>query len=147
MLNVLVGMWPLRRRMLRARTPAPQPVNADIEELLSIARQSFIRMQAAWDAADLSALSALTTEQLLCDLSEQLAARGPGPNCTEVLALDAKLLGVEELQEAFVASVEFSGLIRERLDEHAAPFRELWMLARLKAAGPGWRLARVQSLG
>lgn len=143
MLKALGGLWP---RHLRRGAPA-RPVGADVEDLLAVARQSFVRLQAAWDAADLGALSALTTETLLLDLSEQLAARGPGPNRTEVLALDARLLAVEELQEAFVASVEFSGLIRERLDDGAAPFRELWMLARLKTADPGWRLARVQALG
>ena len=93
------------------------------------------------------ALAALTTEQLLAELQDQLSERGPGPNRTEVLSLDARLLGIEELQEAFVASVEFSGLIRERLDDGAAPFRELWLLANMKAADRGWRLARVQALG
>jgi hypothetical protein len=53
---------------------------------------------------------------------------------------------MEELHEAFVASVEFSGLIREQQDRAAAPFRELWLLANVKAAGCGWKLARVQSL-
>jgi hypothetical protein len=76
----------------------------------------------------------------------QLEHRGPAPNCTEVLELDARLLAMEELREAFVASVEFSGLIREQLDARAAPFRELWLLANLKTTGRGWRLARVQSL-
>ena len=53
---------------------------------------------------------------------------------------------LEELREAFVASVEFSGVIRERRDVAAAPFRELWLLADVKAAGRGWQLAQVQSL-
>jgi len=130
------------RRAARARPPS-----RDVEDFLQVARQSFVRLQAAWDAADLPALAALTTEPLLEDLRHQLAARGPGPNCTEVLSLDARLLGIEEMQEAFIASVEFSGLIRERLDNGAAPFRELWLLAKLKAAGRGWQLARVQALG
>jgi predicted lipid-binding transport protein (Tim44 family) len=103
-------------------------------------------MQAAWDEADIPALAALTTENLLEDLRWQLEQRGPAPNRTEVLKLDARLLAMEELREAFVASVEFSGVIREQLDSGAAPFRELWLLANLKAAGRGWRLARVQSL-
>ncbi|MFY9513325.1 MAG: Tim44-like domain-containing protein [Rubrivivax sp.] len=136
----------LKRRVSakrRAGVHAPE-----VEAFLHVARQSFVKLQAAWDAADLRALSALTTESLLAELQDQLAARGPGPNRTEVLQLDARLLGIEELQEAFVASVEFSGLIRERLDDHgAAPFRELWMLAKLKAADRDWRLARVQALG
>lgn len=137
MLKRLPGLRPRRAR---------QAAQHDVDDFLRVARQSFVSLQAAWDAADLSALAALTTEPLLDELRDQLAARGPEPNRTEVLTLDARLLDLQELSEAFVASVEFSGLIRERLDDRAAPFRELWLLAKLKSAGPGWRLARVQAL-
>lgn len=136
-----------QRRSERARDGAPRPRRRDVEAFLSVARQSFIRLQAAWDDADMQALSVLTTDQLLDDLREQLASRGPGPNRTEVLRLDARLLALEEMRDAFVASVEFSGLIRERLEDHAAPFRELWLLAKPKLADHGWQLARVQALG
>ena len=132
---------PLRSRK-RAST-----AQGDMQDFLLVARQSFLQMQAAWDRADLPALGVMTTGPLLDDLREQLAMRGPGPNHTEVLELKVRLLALEELHEAFVASVEFTGLIRERLDEAAAPFCELWLLAKLKTTGLGWRLARVQSLG
>ncbi|MBC7938730.1 MAG: hypothetical protein H7Z19_03035 [Chitinophagaceae bacterium] len=132
------------RRLLRR--PRPGESARDVDELLRVARLSFMQLQAAWDRADLSAMGMLATEPLLEELRSQLAERGPGPNHTEVLALDARLLALEELREAFVASVEFSGLIRERLDHGAAPFRELWLLANVKAADRGWQLARVQSL-
>ena len=118
-----------------------------MQDFLHVARQSFMQMQAAWDRADLPALGVMATKPLLEDLRQQLAMRGPGPNHTEVLELKARLLALEELHEAFVASVEFTGLIREQLDEAAAPFCELWLLAKLKTTGLGWRLARVQSLG
>jgi len=114
--------------------------------VLQLARLSFVQFQAAWDRADLQSLSALATAPLLEDLRSQLAERGPGPNHTEVLQVEARLLALEEMREAFVASVEFSGLIRERLDDAAAPFRELWLLANVKTAGRGWQLAQVQSL-
>jgi predicted lipid-binding transport protein (Tim44 family) len=143
---VLRRLARLKRRVVARRGASPQPVAADVEDFLRVARMSFVKLQAAWDAADLRALASLTTEQLLAELQDQLSERGPGPNRTEVLSLDARLLGIEELQEAFVASVEFSGLIRERLDDGAAPFRELWLLANLKTADRGWRLARVQAL-
>jgi predicted lipid-binding transport protein (Tim44 family) len=117
-----------------------------VQEFLKVARASFLEMQAAWDRADWAALQRLTTESLLEDLREQLAMRGPGPNRTEVLELHAKLLALDELREAFVASVEFHGLIREGDDVKAAPFRELWLLANVKAADRGWKLARVQAL-
>ena len=132
---------PLRSRK-RAST-----VQGDMQDFLLVARQSFLQMQDAWDRADLPALGVMATGPLLDDLREQLAMRGPGPNHTEVLELKVRLLALEELHEAFVASVEFTGLIRERLDEAAAPFCELWLLAKLKTTGLGWRLARVQSLG
>ncbi len=118
----------------------------EIEELLHVARLSFVQLQAAWDRADIGALGHLATAPLMEELRLQLAERGPAPNHTEVLSLEARLLSLEELHEAFVASVEFSGLIREHMDAGAAPFRELWLLAKLKTAGQGWRLARVQSL-
>jgi len=154
-LNPLVPLQRLRRHAvhLRLRRPAPplrprrRPASgAQVEEVLHLARLSFVQFQAAWDRADLQCLAALATAPLLEDLRSQLAERGPGPNHTEVLQLEARLLALEELRDAFVASVEFSGLIREQLDATAAPFRELWLLANVKAAGRGWQLAQVQSL-
>lgn len=132
-------------RWRRGRT-AQQERQAQVDELLQLARLSFLRLQAAWDSADLGALRDLATAPLLDDLRHQLAQRGPGPNRTEVLRLDARLLSLEDLQEALLASVEFSGLIREQHERDATPFRELWMLASVKSAGPGWKLARVQAL-
>ncbi|ODV01432.1 MAG: preprotein translocase subunit Tim44 [Rubrivivax sp. SCN 70-15] len=131
-----------RRRLATRRRPDQR-----VEAVLEVARQNFLRLQAAWDAADLPQLARLTTAPLLGELRDQLDRRGPGPNRTEVLSLEAELLGVEELRDAFVASIEFSGLIRERQGDGAEPFRELWMLAKLKASGQGWQLARVLSLG
>jgi predicted lipid-binding transport protein (Tim44 family) len=136
----------LRRRAAGRWARTHRLDSAQLADFLQLARQSFVQLQAAWDRADLEALRSLTTEPLLAELRDQLDERGTGPNRTEVVSLDARLLDLEELHEAFVASVEFSGLIRERLDDAAAPFRELWLLANLKASGRGWQLARVQSL-
>jgi predicted lipid-binding transport protein (Tim44 family) len=154
-LNPLLPLQRLRRRAVQLRLRRPVPPlrlrrrarrDAAVEEMLQLARQSFVQFQAAWDRADLQCLAALASAPLLEDLRSQLAERGPGPNHTEVLQLEARLLALEDLHEAFVASVEFSGRIRERLDDDAAPFRELWLLANVKAAGRGWQLAQVQSL-
>ncbi len=136
------------RRARAGAVPASPalPQGADVDELLRLARMSFLQLQAAWDRADLGTLGDLAAAPLLDDLRHQLGQRGPGPNRTEVLQLDARLLALEDLQEALVASVEFSGLIREQQERAAAPFRELWLLANVKAAGRGWKLARVQSL-
>jgi predicted lipid-binding transport protein (Tim44 family) len=135
-----------RWRRARARAVPPVPGGTEVEELLQLARLSFVHLQAAWDRADLGALGHLATAPLLDDLRHQLKLRGPGHNHTEVLQLDARLLSLEDLQDALIASVEFSGLIREQHERAATPFRELWLLANVKAAGLGWKLARVQAL-
>jgi len=137
-----LSQWRQRRNL----GGLPGAAASDVEEVLRVARLSFVQLQAAWDRADLGALGQITTGPLLEDLRQQLAERGPGLNRTEVVSLDARLLSVEELHEAYVATVEFSGLIGEALDTVACPFRELWLLANVKAEGRGWQLARVQSL-
>ncbi|GAB4114517.1 MAG: hypothetical protein Fur0014_17130 [Rubrivivax sp.] len=142
----LRALW--ARRPRRPVPAAPRvPVGLDVDEFLRLARLSFLRLQAAWDAADLGTLERLTTGPLLAELREQIEARGDGLNRTDVLELQARLLAFEELRGAFVASVEFSGLIRERADAGAAPFRELWLLTKMKPHGPeAWQLAQVQAL-
>ena len=136
-------------RPARAASPAfasPLPAGLDGEVVLDEVRSRFLRLQAAWDAGDVAALSHLTTPDMLEELLHVLTARGSEPNRTHVLTLHAELLGLEELGAAYLASVEFSGLIRESADAGAVPFRELWMLAGTKDESPSWRLARQQAL-
>ncbi|HEX2540031.1 MAG TPA: Tim44-like domain-containing protein [Caldimonas sp.] len=130
----------------RAKAALALPVGVDGDAVLGEARARFLRLQAAWDAGDVTALSHLTTPEMLEELLDVLTARGSEPNRTHVLTLHAELLGLEEFGAAYVASVEFSGLIRESADAGAVPFRELWMLAGTKDASPSWRLARQQAL-
>lgn len=123
------------------------PAGLDGEEVLDAARARFMRLQAAWDAADVSALRSLTTPEMLEELLHVLTARESRTSRTDVISLHAELLGLEELGAAYLASVEFSGLIRESPEQGEVPFRELWMLAGTKDDGvPSWRLARQQAL-
>ncbi len=132
---------------MAARRPVPLGSPSGEEAaFLDVARRSFVCVQQAWDRADLVALSSFATEPLFEELRSQLAERGTAPNHTEVVRIEARLLAVEHLRDAQLASVEFSGLIREGADARALPFRELWMLARLPGADRAWRVARVQAL-
>lgn len=136
-------------RRLRRRQPARTlPPAADDGEaaFLDVARRSFVCVQQAWDRADLAALSSFATAPLFEELRSLLAERGAAPNHTEVVRIEARLLSVEELRDAQLASVEFSGLIREEVGARVMPFRELWMLARLPGGDRAWRVARVQAL-
>ncbi len=146
MLNPLRALKRRRAARVGVGVGVDLGAGAEVDELLSLARASFVQMQAAWDRADLHALGKLATGPLLDDLRCQLQERGPAHNHTEVVSLHARLLSLDDLREAQLASVEFTGLIQEDQARSAAPFRELWLLANVKSAGNGWRLARVQAL-
>ncbi|MEO8079768.1 MAG: Tim44-like domain-containing protein [Caldimonas sp.] len=129
------------------RSPLALPAGLTSDDLIAAAKRDFVRMQAAWDARDIATLRHLTLPQLLDELLGVLAAQEVrGPQQTDVLTLHADLLACDAVGADYLASIEFSGLIRESPDANAAPFRELWLLARPRSEASDWRLARQQAL-
>lgn len=121
----------------------------DAESFLNVSKANFLSLQDAWDRSDVGSLRAMMTEGMLTQIQSQLSERersGAGPNKTDVVVLDAQLLGLEEQDEAYLASVEFSGLIREEPSAGPNPFREIWSITRPKASDDGWLVAGVQAL-
>ncbi len=154
---VSVGGWRYQRARVGASRRSPTiavatsraldwPPGIDGKQVLEAARSRFLRLQAAWDAGDVQALGNLTTPDMLEQLLPVLSVRGAAPNRTDVITLHAELLGVEEVSAGYLASIEFSGLIRESVEAGAVPFREFWMLSSSKDGSPSWRLARQQAL-
>ncbi len=126
------------------------PEGFDSENFVSAAKKNFITLQDAWDRADMGSLRAMMTDGMLSEIKSQLAEREanfPGqPNKTEVVKLDAQLLGIEELPDVYMASVEFNGVIREEADAAPSPFREVWNMTKPKNGNSGWLVAGVQAL-
>jgi predicted lipid-binding transport protein (Tim44 family) len=126
------------------------PAGFDTEGFLAACKRNFVSLQAAWDHSDLSALRAFMTDDMLNEIKTQLAERdthtGTPVNVTEVVMLDARLLGIEEGTEDYLASVEFSGMIRENPSIGPAPFREVWNMSKPKDGSAGWLVAGVQAL-
>ncbi|MDW8336448.1 MAG: Tim44-like domain-containing protein [Tepidimonas sp.] len=125
------------------------PADFDVAGFLRASKDNFVRLQAAWDRGDGAVLRALMTDDMLAEIQAQLAqrqAQGDEPHVTEVVALDAQLLGIEESADEYLASVEFSGLIRENPAEGPAPFREVWNITKRKDGRSGWLVAGVQAL-
>lgn len=125
------------------------PSDFDVHGFVTAAKQNFIQLQAAWDRADIPALRAMMTDSMLHEIQTQLAERGrlvQGPNTTEVVMLEAQLLGIEDLGQGYMASVEFSGMIREEPNTAPSPFREVWNMTKPKSGDAGWLVAGVQAL-
>jgi predicted lipid-binding transport protein (Tim44 family) len=109
-----------------------------------------VTLQDAWDRADVATLRTMMTDDMLAEIKSQLAEReqhnGGQPNKTEVVMLDAKLLGIEELGSDYMASVEFSGMIREEPSAGPTSFREVWNMTKPRSGSSGWLVAGVQAL-
>ncbi|KRH99173.1 Tim44 domain-containing protein [Curvibacter sp. PAE-UM] len=126
------------------------PAGFDADGFLKAAKSNFILLQAAWDQADMGTLRSMMTDDMLTEISAQLAEReahtGGAVNLTEVQMLQAQLLGIEELGDGYMASVEFSGMIRETPQAGPSPFREVWNMVKPRDGSRGWLVAGVQAL-
>ncbi|MDI9332260.1 MAG: Tim44-like domain-containing protein [Alphaproteobacteria bacterium] len=126
------------------------PADFDVAGFVSGAKANFVSLQDAWDRSDMDALRAMMTDEMTGEIRQQLAEResqsGGQPNKTEVVMLEAQILGIEDLGSGYLASVEFSGLIREDVSSGPTPFREVWNMTRTKEGGDGWLVAGVQAL-
>jgi predicted lipid-binding transport protein (Tim44 family) len=126
------------------------PADFDADGFLKACKANFMTLQDAWDRSDINSLRAMMTDDMLSEIKTQLAEReshtGEGVNKTDVQMLDAKLLGIENLAHFYMASVEFSGMIREDVSAGASPFREVWNMTKPRHGSGGWLVAGVQAL-
>ncbi|HEY4805628.1 MAG TPA: TIM44-like domain-containing protein [Paraburkholderia sp.] len=122
------------------------PAGFDTEAFVRNAKVYFVRLQAAWDAGNMDDIREFTTPEMFAEIRVDLAGRGAQPNQTDVVQLNADLLGVEDRGSEYLASVRFSGLIREAMGEPAEPFVEVWNLSKSRTSGEGWLLAGIQQV-
>jgi len=120
------------------------PEGFDAAGFLRHAKTNFIRMQAAWDKADVNDIREFTTPEMFAELKMQLTERGASPNHTDVVSLDAELLGIETTSDEYVASIRFSGMVREAENVPAEAFSEIWVLSKPVSGSGGWLLAGLQ---
>ena len=126
------------------------PAGFDTPGFVGAAKRNFLTLQEAWDRSDIVTLRSMMTDGMLSEIRAQLAEREAHlegqPNKTEVVMLEAQLLGIEDLGNDYMASVEFSGLIREQPSAGPTPFREVWNMTKPKSGSSGWLVAGVQAL-
>jgi predicted lipid-binding transport protein (Tim44 family) len=129
-----------------AHTPWGVPADFDTEAFLRHAKSSFIRMQAAWDKGDVADLREFTTPEVFAELKMQIQERGANADFTDVVSIDAQLLGIETSASDYLASVQFNGMIRTAPNAPAEPFAEVWNMEKPLSGNTGWVLAGIQQL-
>jgi predicted lipid-binding transport protein (Tim44 family) len=120
------------------------PSDFDETRFLQQAKAQFIRIQAVWDSNNLELLRESLTDELMSELATQFPEQKQAGSQTEVVLLNAELLSVETVPEGELASVRFSGMLREEAGAPAVHFEEIWNL--LKSAQHGWLLAGIQQI-
>jgi len=83
---------------------------------------------------------------MFAELKLDIDARGAETNRTDVVTLEAELLGIESTPVDHVASVRFHGMLREEDGGEAKPFDEEWVLVK-PISGGGWVLGGIRQLG
>lgn len=83
------------------------------EPFLRDAKVKFLRLQTAWDQKNLKDIQEFTAPEVYAEIRMQLEEQGEEADVTEVSNLDAQLLDFSKQADALIASVRFTGLIRE----------------------------------
>lgn len=119
------------------------PAGFDQQGFLTHARGYFGRLQDAWASGNLDDLAEFSTQEMFTALTHEMRARGPVGR-SEVVALDAKLLGIEHDAQEHLASVRFTGTMK--VDGEVESFDEVWNLTKPVDGRTGWLLAGIQQL-
>lgn len=133
-------------RVSRAEGKDETPSWLDGPGFIEAARTHFIRLQAAWDDADFADIREYTTPELFAELRRE-RQKTEGAQLTEVVRLSAELLGTEREGDLLVASVLYSGLIREEEKGVAEEFRQIWHVQHAWDTPDGnWLIAGIQQI-
>lgn len=112
------------------------------EQFLRESKINFIRLQNAYDQKNLQDLSDFTAPEVFAEIKMQLDERGDTPNKTEVINLEAQLLDVSIQSSTTIASVRFTGSIKEN-DEPVTPLDEIWHFRQFEPNGK-WLVGGIQ---
>ena len=122
------------------------PPGFDQQTFLDNAKQYFVTLQKAWDQGDLVSLREFTTPEMFATIQQDLAGRTDSTNQTDVVTINAQLLGIETADAHYFCSVQFGGMIREQPGAPASDFSEIWNLSKPVEGPGGWVLAGISQL-
>jgi predicted lipid-binding transport protein (Tim44 family) len=120
------------------------PAGFDAAGFAGNAKSQFLALQAANDARDLGKLREYLTPEMFDAVRADIAERGDAPQRTEVFGLDAQVLSVVEEADRYIASVRFTGSVRDEPGATPEDLDEVWHLAKPRAGLGGWVIAGIQ---
>ena len=111
------------------------------------AKKHFIRLQDANDRGDLNDIREFVTPEMFAEISLQIQERAGKPNKTEVMTLNADIADVVTDGDLVIASVRFTGLIREDANAPDEAFSEIWHIQKSESQpNAAWFIAGIQQV-
>lgn len=127
-----------------AASMANIPADFPVDGFLRSAKTTFIRLQAANDRKDLNDIREYTTPEMFAEISMQMQERGDAPQRTDVVAIGGELLEVSDEGDLAIASVRFTGQLREN-NGTPQSVDEIWHVQKnLRDNKSVWLLAGIQ---
>ena len=126
-----------------AAAPRPFPPGFDAVGFARQAKLQFTRLQGAYDTGDRATMAEVMTPEMYAEVSRELGARGEHKP-TEIVSLEAAVLEVTTEDASHLASVRYTGLVREDGDSNPKPLDEIWNLTKPVDGSSGWLLAGIQ---
>jgi len=124
-----------------------RPLWFDDASFVREAKKHFIRLQDANDRGDLNDIREFVTPEMYAEISLQIQERAGKPNKTEVVTLNADITDVVTDGDLVIASVRFTGLIREEVNAPAESFSEIWHIQKSESqANAAWFIAGIQQV-
>lgn len=120
------------------------PAGFDVAAFERNARDQFMGLQSANDAADVQRLRDYLTPDMFELAREELQERGNAVQKTEVFGLQAQVLDVAEESDRYVVSVRFTGSVRDQQGAVPEDLDETWHLVKPRAGFGGWLVAGIQ---
>lgn len=120
------------------------PADFNAGEFVRHARRNFVRLQEAYDRKDLSVMRDYLAPEIYRQIEADIRAAGTADERTEVLTLEAEVLEVVEEAGSWIASVRFTGMLRDSSARDAKPFSETWHLEKPVDGRSGWLVAGIQ---
>ncbi|MBC5768201.1 Tim44 domain-containing protein [Ramlibacter albus] len=120
------------------------PAGFDTAAFERNAKNQFMALQAANDAGDIDQLRTFLTPDMLSAAQDELRERNGQPQATEVFGLEARVLEVVTEAHQHIASVRFTGSLRQQPGVEPEPLDEVWHLVKPVAGTQGWLVAGIQ---
>ncbi len=123
-------------------TGTGHPADFDEASFLRSAKVTFIRLQTAYDQKNLEDLVEFTAPDVFAEIKMQLDERGSVTNTTETRQLEAELLDVSKQAIGSIASVRFTGFVKEN-NEAEVKLDEIWHFRQFRS-NSSWVVAGLQ---